>query len=479
MIPTPTLRVISENYLQIASTPMFRVAGKNCARIKRIVTQFEYWLHGYLGASTLPPKDGILLIDIDLNVNLNHLDGAYIINVSATEIMITTDGEQGLRNAFASLKQLIHRALTFQQGKLETQFIGDNPAYEWRGLHLDVSRHFFGVKEVCQYLDWMAALKLNRFHWHLSDDQGWRINSTRFPLLTRKGAWRKEDDGSIYGGFYTKKEIKEVVKYARSLGITVIPEIDLPGHAMAILSAYPDLACFPREFEPLTVWGISEDILCAGKDATLSFLKELLLEVAELFPGPYLHIGGDEAPKHRWKECPHCQQRIRQEGLQDEEELQSWLIQQLQQTLEDAGKTLLGWDEILDGNLGTQPIVHVWSGDGKDAARKAAANGNRYIISPNKLLYFDWRAEEDPATPGAHGVTSLEKVMAIKPREYEFGDGELLLGGQANVWTEYMPDFATVKKMLFPRVFAMAELWWNGQCEDDLPQRIKEVESLW
>ena len=149
------------------------------------------------------------------------------------------------------------------------------------------------------------------------------------------------------------------------------------------------------------------------------------------------------------------------------------------QFLEDAGKTLLGWDEILDGNLGTQPIVHVWSGDGKDAARKAAANGNRYIISPNKLLYFDWRAEEDPATPGAHGVTSLEKVMAIKPREYEFGDGELLLGGQANVWTEYMPDFATVKKMLFPRVFAMAELWWNGQCEDDLPQRIKEVESLW
>lgn len=379
--------------------------------------------------------------------------------ITDTGITISAKSDAGFRYGLQSLKQLLFQAVTQDRGQIGKQNIIDYPEYDWRGLHLDESRHFFGMKTVKRYLKWMAVLKLNRFHWHLTDDQGWRIESKCFPLLTNIGAYRREADGSVYGGFYSQDEIREVVAYARSLGIEVIPEIDLPGHSLAMLAAYPSLACFPGEFSPLSTWGISEDILCPGKDESLAFLEELLGEMAELFDGQYFHLGGDEAPKSRWKRCPLCQARIKSQSLAGEEELQSWLISRLVARLEACGKQLIGWDEILDGSLDAGPIVMVWRGDGKDAAHKASENGNRFILCPNRICYFDWKAAPD--LPGAHGISSLENVYFWEPARY--GRKELCLGGQANLWTEYIHTHQELKQMLFPRVFALSERLWNNK----------------
>jgi len=433
------------------------------------------WLAHEMELAEYTPPPGGHEINLFVEPDDSAPLGTYSIEITRQYTTISGNGMTGLMSAIETLKQLFQEALAYNGGRLRNQLVKDFPAYMWRGLHLDVSRHFFPVADIRMLIHWMTTLKLNILHWHLSDDQGWRIESKRFPLLTEKGAWRTEADGSRYGGFYTQEEIKSTLSYAAMHGITIVPEIDLPGHAMAMLSAYPELACFPKEFEPLSVWGISEDILCPGKDATLDFLKELLTEVAELFPGPLFHIGGDEAPKARWKTCPHCQKRIRDKKLKDEEALQGWLIRELQRHLNKLGKTVMGWDEILDGNPGNKPIISVWRGDGIDAAKKASQNGNRYVICPNQYLYFDWKATEDG--PGAFGVTSLEKVMSLDPKAYEFDNPELLLGGQANLWTEHMPDFDRVEDMLFPRVYALAELFWAGRIEADFEERIRKMEE--
>ncbi len=398
----------------------------------------------------------------------------HLISVEKNRITIAAKSDSGFLYAVQSLLQLLHQAITHDDGMLKCQQIVDFPAYQWRGLHLDESRHFFGVETVMRYLDRMAALKLNKFHWHLTDDQGYRIQSELFPLLTEVGAWRKESDGSNYGGFYTRDEIRKVVAYALALGIEVIPELDLPGHAMAILAAYPHLACQPRHFEPLTVWGISEDILCAGNDAVIDFLMQVTSEIAELFPGDYFHLGGDEAPKQRWKDCPLCQARISAEGLSNEEELQSWLIKIISAHLKTLGKTVIGWDEILEGNIDSEPILMLWRGDARDAAVLAVQNGNRYILCPNKICYFDWRMEPD--SPGAHGVSTLANVFSFDPASY--AGNHLCLGGQANLWTEYMHNPGELSNMLFPRVYALAERLWNPNTEyNDFLTRLQALEG--
>lgn len=420
---------------------------------------------------------------LSLQLNLSGIfsphSEAYELCISPTAITINANSSTGISHAFQSLLQLIYLAAVHHQGSLACTVIRDFPAYNYRGLHLDVSRHFFELDFIYEYLNWMEALKLNKFHWHLCDDQGWRIESKLYPLLTEIGAWRTEGD-SRYGGFYTQEQISAVVTYASSMGIEIIPEIDIPGHAMAILAAYPNLACFPSSFQPLSCWGISEDILCAGKDEVLRFLTRLFTEIAALFPGKYIHIGGDEVPKQRWKACPACQQRISEHDLRDEEQLQSWLIKQLQIPLSNLGKTIIGWDEILDGNIDSEPIVMVWRGDGKDAARKAVQNGNRLILCPNHFLYFDWMQHSRPGEQGAHGISTLENVYSFNPRDCAPEAAELLLGAQANVWTEHMHNPEEVRYMVFPRLYALAELLWAALPQrdiEDLNSRIKQLEG--
>ena len=426
------------------------------------------WLRDEYERSDYQAPPGELGLSLEIcPTGLEHPEG-YLIEISDVDISLRAARIEGFRHGYQSLLQLLYTAVWHHGGLLPCQRIEDWPRYEWRGLHLDCSRHFFAVEDVLKYLEWMEALKLNRFHWHLTDDQGWRVESRRFPLLTEKGAWRTDPETGRYGGFYSRDDIARVVNYAQEMGIEVIPEVDLPGHAMAILSAYPDLACFPREFEPLSVWGISEDILCAGKDATLDFLKELLTEVAELFPGPWLHIGGDEAPKQRWKACPACQKRIMDQGLKDEEELQSWLIKELQTHLKTLGKTLIGWDEILEGGIAPEATVMSWRGiDGAVAAAKA---GHDAVLSPSPALYLDNRQGFGPLEPPGRGnlidlasVYRFDPAPAAIPAEAR----RHILGVQANLWTEHVRTEQRAAWMMFPRANALAEVaWWPGGSRD-------------
>lgn len=419
--------------------------------------------------------DGCLEIHLHTFPKLaaSHKD-MHMLLVQPNRITLSAKSEAGFRYALQSLLQLLYIAIIKHNGILQCQSIVDYPLFEWRGLHLDESRHFFGMDTVKHLLRCMAALKLNKFHWHLSDDQGWRIESKLFPRLTEIGAWRKEADGSSYGGYYTQVEIRSIIAYAGTLGIEVIPEIDLPGHTLALLAAYPELACNPASFTPSNQWGIFDDILCAGKNSVMDFLSKLLSEMAELFTGQYFHLGGDEAPKQNWKRCPHCQARIKSEGLDNEEELQSWMIKQLCIVLAKHDKTVIGWDEILDGNIGKEPVVMVWRGDGHEAADKASQLGNRFILCPNTICYFDWKQSTE--SPGAHGVSTLANVYGFSPNTY--GNSNLCMGGQANLWTEHIHNKTELFYMLSPRIYALSEVLWNPA--KDFPSfttRLTELEG--
>lgn len=403
----------------------------------------------------------------------------YALLIAESGITISASSDAGFIYGIASLKQMLYTA--FRAGtNIPCGRIIDEPAYKWRGLHLDVSRHFFPVDFIKQYLDWMKELKLNRFHWHLTDDQGWRIEIKTYPLLTEKGAWRRESDGSRYGGYYTQSEIIEVVEYARQRAITIVPEIDIPGHSMALLSGYPELACFPADFEPINYWGITDDVLCPGNPDTLNVLRDIFTEVATLFPGEYIHIGGDEVPTKRWETCPKCLAMMQKHDLTSERQLQTLLLNELSTHLRILGKQVIGWDEILDGDISPDTLVMVWQGDGKGASHKALASNNRIILCPNHYLYFDWKPSSAPDEKGAFGVTNTEKVYSLSPEEYHDDNTGLILGGQANLWTERMQSQDDVRYMLFPRVYALAELFWSrkeARNFHDFSQRLAELDG--
>jgi hexosaminidase len=342
---------------------------------------------------------------------------------------------------------------------------------------LDVSRHVMPVDGILRLLDNMAAHKLNSFHWHLTDDQGWRLESRRYPRLTEIGAWRRGADGVLtpgnapekppgpgtYGGFYTHDDVKKVVAHATKLHINVIPEIEMPGHAVAALAAYPHLSCAGGTFEPAIRTGVFHDVYCAGNEATFEFLQGVLEELLPLFPGKYIHVGGDECPKDRWKTCPKCQTRIRSEDLKDEHELQSYVIRRIEKFLAGHGKRLLGWDEILEGGLPPGATVMSWRGtEGGIAAARA---GHDVVMTPNQFCYLDYRqASEGEPTAIAHGLLPLEKTYSYDPIPTELNaeQAKHILGLQGNVWTEYMPDMKHVEYMIWPRAAAIAEIGWSG-----------------
>jgi len=339
--------------------------------------------------------------------------------------------------------------------------ISDAPSYPWRGTMLDVSRHFYSVAFLTRYLDELARLKLNIFHWHLTDDQGWRIEVKEYPRLTEIGAWRTEADGTRYGGFYTQEQVREIVRYALDRGIEVVPEIEFPGHCTAALAAYPHLGCRADTLEVPTHWGVFQEVYCVGREATWTFLQDVLDELLPLFPSVWVHIGGDEVPKDRWRACAACQERMQQEGLRDEDALQAWSIQRMQAYLRTKGKQLIGWDEILAGGLDSTAVVEVWRGD--EQARKARDNGNRMI----RTLYFN----TSPAT------LNLEAVMRYDPRMND--SAAQVMGAECPVWSEHI-DERNIGYMVFPRLQAFAErLWTSGAPREDLRGRMApHVERL-
>ena len=351
--------------------------------------------------------------------------------------------------------------------------IQDKPKFQWRGLHLDVSRHFFNVQEVKRFIDLMALYKFNKFHWHLTDDQGWRIEIKKYPKLTSIGAFRDSTllghysdlprvyDGEEYGGFYTQEDVKEIVQYAKTKYIDVIPEIELPGHSRAALAAYPEYSCTGVNQPVPLVWGIFDDIYCS-KDETIEFMKDILSEVVELFPSDYIHIGGDEAPKTRWKKCKDCQRVIKNNNLKDEHELQSYFIGEMDAYLTSKGRKLIGWDEILEGGLSPNAAVMSWRGEqgGIDAAKQ----GHYVVMSPTTYCYFDYYQSSHAIEPLAiGGYLPLEKVYQYNPIPKELNKEEqrFILGGQANLWTEYISTFEQLEYMTYPRALALSQSLWS------------------
>lgn len=360
--------------------------------------------------------------------------------------------------------------------------IHDAPRFPYRGMHLDVARHFFGPDFVKRYIDLLARYKINRFHWHLTEDQGWRIEIERYPRLTEVGAWRDETheghgredfqgDGTPHGGFYTKEEIRDIVAYAADRYVTVIPEIEMPGHSTAALAAYPELACTEGPFEVARTWGVFEDIYCP-KEETFEFLQNVLLEVMELFPSEYIHIGGDEAPKARWEESPVARAVMEREGLADTDELQSWFIRRIERFLNSHGRRLIGWDEILEGGLAPDATVMSWRGT--EGGIEAAKEGHDVIMTPTSHLYFDYYQGDPESEPLAiGGFLPLERVYAFEPVPDELTDTEAghVLGAQGNVWTEYMKTPKHVEYMVFPRLFALSEIVWA-------PEDVRNLEDF-
>jgi hexosaminidase len=382
----------------------------------------------------------------------------YRLLIDAGGIQIKAHTPTGLFYAFQTLIQLMPPQSEAPTEGIILPFleITDQPAFPWRGMLLDCGRSFMDKDFVKRYIDLLAMLKMNRLHWHLTEDQGWRVEIKQYPRLTSIGAWRTLADGSRYGGFYTHEDIREVVEYARQRHIVVVPEIELPGHCVAALAAYPSLSCTGGPFEVETRWGVFKDIYCAGNDSVFVFLKNVLDEVMELFPSPWIHIGGDEVPKYRWENCVKCQRRMQTQGLKDAHELQAWFIGEINDYLKAHGRRLIGWDEILEGGLVEGATVQSWRGF--EGAMHAARAGHDAIVSPTSHAYFDYDI----------GTTSLERVYSFNPvpfgLEPEFR--HRILGGECNLWSERAPQ-ELVDSKVFPRILAMAEVLWTDPSPRD------------
>ena len=427
----------------------------------------------------------------------NNLDPeAYTLLVTPANAVVRARGLNGVLYALATLRQMLPAAIygdsiaEKEHWSLPCCEIADQPRFRWRGMHLDSSRHFWSVDEVKRYLDVMAMFKLNRFHWHLTDDQGWRIEIKAYPLLSQISCWREgtmigrdfsSNDHIRYGGFYTQDEIREVVDHAASLGITVVPEIDLPGHMLAAMAAYPELGCTGGPYAAWTIWGVSDQVLCAGKESTYRFLETVLSEVADLFPGEYIHIGGDECPKTEWQKCPDCQAKIRELGLKGdarftaEQYLQNYVTRRIQDFLTTKGKKVIGWDEILEGDPVSGTTVMSWRGTA--GAKQAAALGFDAILAPTSHCYFDYLQSEDPAGEplGFNGVVTLEKIYSLDPLEGIAPEqAHHILGVQANLWTEYISTPDHLEYMLLPRLLALSEVQWCQEGARD-PVRFRRV----
>ncbi|MFT4666926.1 MAG: hexosaminidase [Gammaproteobacteria bacterium] len=424
------------------------------------------------------------LIVIRKNEAITNKEG-YKLSVNPYDILIEAAEPAGAFYAVQTLLQL------YSKNKGQSSFacvnITDSPRYPYRGMHLDVARHFFPSSFIKKYIDLMAIHKLNTFHWHLTEDQGWRIEIKKYPKLQEVAAFRKETlvghysdqphqfDGKRHGGFYTQEEVKEIVAYAKERFITVIPEIELPGHSQAAIAAYPELGCTGKPTEVATLWGVFEDVYCPTEE-TFTFLENVLLEVMTLFPSEYIHIGGDECPKAAWEKSAFCQQLIKKEGLKNEEGLQSYFISRIEKFLNKNGKQIIGWDEILEGGLAPNATVMSWRG--MKGGIEAARQNHDVIMTPTSHCYFDYyqsNSGEEPLAIG--GFLPLKKVYLFEPTPEELTAEEAkhILGAQGNVWTEYMKTEQQVEYMAFPRAIALAEVNWSPKSKrnyDDFAKRL-------
>lgn len=419
---------------------------------------------------------------------------AYQLKVDASQVVISSPSEAGVFYGIQTLRKAVDVA-EGSNVELPAVEINDQPRFGYRGMMLDVGRHFFSMDEIKTYIDMMALHNINRFHWHLSEDQGWRIEIKKYPKLTEIGSMRKETvighnsgkyDGKPYGGFYTQEQAKEIVAYAAERYITVIPEIDLPGHMQAALAAYPELGCTGGPYEVWTQWGVSDNVLCAGNDQTIQFIKDVLAEIVEIFPSEYIHVGGDECPKVKWSTCPKCQARIKALGLKSdnkhtkEERLQSYVIHEAEEFLNSKGRKMIGWDETLEGGLAPNATVMSWRGEA--GGIEAAKQHHDVVMTPNTYLYFDYYQSKDTETEpmAIGGYLPIERVYSYEPMPKSLSPEEqkYIVGVQANLWTEYIPDFKQVQYMVLPRMAALCESQWCAPEKKNYEAFLQRVSRL-
>lgn len=449
---------------------------------------------GDISEITLKKRPSAGSINLVIDSGMETSSEGYLLEVTKQKIVISAASAPGLFYGIQSLRQLMPPSIEARQ---VTEYplvipacrIEDKPRFVYRGMHLDVGRHMFPVEYIKRYIDMLALHKMNTFHWHLTEDQGWRIEIKKYPLLTEIGSIRKETlighggrppfkyDGIEYGGYYSQEEVKDIVEYARSRFVTIIPEIEMPGHSLAALAAYPQFSCTGGPHEVATRWGVFDDVYCAGKEETFGFLEDILTEVIGLFPGTYIHIGGDECPKARWEKCPDCQARIEAEGLADEHELQSYFIRRIEQFLVSKDRKLIGWDEILEGGLAPEATVMSWRGIAGGIA--AARQGHDVIMTPNGQMYLDhYQCEPEGEPLAIGGYTPLEEVYGYEPVPGELTEAEqkYILGVQGNLWSEYLSSPEYMEYMAYPRFFAVGEIAWTDPAKkdfDDFVGRLK------
>ena len=495
----------TEDKVSIIPTPVHMEMGSGTFKFNKqvtigvsdesLLTAVNYLQTVFNGTVEFSAETGNTKADIYFNLkNGDSKSGSYLLNVSSKQVVVEADSYEGIVSAIATIHQLLPTEIEKPTAGLDITIpaisIQDSPRLGWRGMMLDSSRHFWTKEEVKDVLDLMAMYKLNKFHWHLTDDQGWRIEIKKYPLLTEKGAWRKfnsQDRGcmslavkeenpdynipaektqiidgdTIYGGFYTQEDIKDIVSYASQRGIDVIPEVDMPGHFLAAIEQYPEIAC-----TGLIGWGsVFSSPICPGKDSTLEFCKDVYREVFELFPYQFVHMGGDEVEKDNWKKCADCQRRMKKEGLQSEEELQAWFVREMEKFFQENGKRFIGWDEVVEDGLTDKSAIMWWRGWNPKAIPTATAEGKNVINTHNVYLYFDYQQDEK----------TMGNLLGYDPISEELSDKQkdLVLGVQANVWTEWIPSVNRLQYMILPRLLALSEIAWNE------PSKIKGLDDFY
>ena len=432
-------------------------------------------------------------ITLGLDPDIANKEG-YVLTTTPEGISINGQTENGVFYGIQTLRKSIPAEAKGATILIPAGEIKDEPRFSYRGMHLDVGRHFFPIEFIKKYIDLLALHNMNTFHWHLTEDQGWRIEIKKYPKLTEIGSQRsrtvigrntQEYDNTPYGGFYTQEEAKEIVKYAQERYITVIPEVDLPGHMLAALAAYPEMGCTGGPYEVCPRWGVFEDVLCIGNDKTMQFLEDVMSEIIEIFPSEYVHIGGDEAPRDRWKECPKCQARIKAEGLKAdknhtaEDRLQSYCMTRIEKFLNSKGRRIIGWDEILEGDVAPNATVMSWRG--ASGGIKAAQMGHDVIMTPNTYCYFDYYQTADTKDEplGIGGYVPIEKVYSLDPT-FDLNEEQKkhIIGAQANLWTEYIATTEHVEYMVLPRMAALAEVQWTQPEKKDFKDFTTRLASL-
>ena len=493
LIPIPQTVTYAETAFKISQGTTIGLESSS-AELLSIADYFNHKVNPALGYSLEVKEQGDIQFSLINNPDLGN--EGYHLKVEKRQISIEANQPAGIFYGVQTLLQMLPKEIRSQQVQHDVEWaiagadITDKPQFPWRGLMLDVSRHWFTKEEVMRFIDELAEYKMNVFHWHLTDDQGWRIEIKSLPNLTAKGAWRAKrvgqwwqrepqqpDEEATYGGYYTQEDIKDVLAYAKQRYVRVIPEIDVPGHSLATLVAYPELACMKA---PKYVnvgnkfYGEDENTLCAGKEETFEFLDKVFTEVAALFPDEYIHVGGDECFKGFWHKCPRCQARMKAENLKDENELQSYVIHRLESILKAKGKKLIGWDEILEGGLAPDATVMSWRG--MEGGIKAAKANHHVIMTPTQHCYLDLWQGEPSVEPDTYSMCRLSDSYRFNPVP-DSVPAEMVLGGQGNLWSESVPTFRHAEYMTWPRGWALAEVLWSGPAKTDWDEFWPRVEK--